>query len=242
MCGPPYSLHSSQSEAGTDVKVVEDDVLSPSYSPSSPPPSAKVGGQAHPLLRHLSSAAPGASSISTSTPRNHLLSLSHALNPSATGPDGTLSLTGYLRGSGSLDVNGLVHVAELGTFRIASAVIEKGRGEGHAVEPKEEVRGWGGRLRGGAVLGDDDENANPTLSFAESPLPTVTPFLTAPMQPQPCDSLRSSQASLDRFARPDALDGEQNLVGFDDDEGMGDYDDEEGEEEEKGEKRREGHM
>ena len=151
-------------EMGDDVKVVEEDEditaavkAAPLSSPPSSPPTQ--------LLRALVSAAPSPINFVGSSARNYMTAPATAASYDAASK--TLNIVGYLRGAGALNVNGLVHVTNVGTFQMAQ------------IQTQQNAR------------------LNTTATIPANP---------------------AKQESMARFAAADALDGEQNLVGFDGDE------------------------
>jgi pre-rRNA-processing protein TSR1 len=106
-----------------------------------------------------------------------------------------LHLTGYLRGAAPLNVNSLVHVPNLGTFAIHSVAPAAATAPplSRRYRPPAPLAGGGGRDNEMEAM-----NANADIS-------KKTLF---------SDPVR--QESVNMFASPDALEGEQNLVGFDD--------------------------
>jgi len=122
-----------------------------------------------------------------------------------------LMLTGYIRGNAPLDVNRPMHVPHLGTFHVKDVRLAGVRDGGTTMSLLPPIVAAGRRSRtgrgrdGGAVdaradgCGDDE---GPGMLLASSNVDV--------------------RESLDMFASPDALEGEQNLIGFDED---GDRDD-----------------
>jgi len=91
-----------------------------------------------------------------------------------------LQLTGFVRGSGPLDVNSLIHIPNLGTHAIK--FVQKAS---HAMM----------RRHGNAATKMEDGKDKSDVLWAEP----------------------ENRESLEMMATPDALEGEQNLIGFDDD-------------------------
>lgn len=111
-----------------------------------------------------------------------------------------LKLTGYVRGAAPWCVDNLVHVPHLGTFsakRIELAGVASGADS--ALLPPIVAQGRKNKNKkpsAGVAMEDATTNKAKTGVLAESD----------PERREP----------LDMFASPDALDGEQNLIGFDD--------------------------
>ncbi|KAL7470006.1 hypothetical protein ACHAXS_010254 [Conticribra weissflogii] len=129
-----------------------------------------------------------------------------------------LKLTGYIRGNTPWNVNHLVHVPHLGTFAAKNVVlagVDDGgvllppivaAGRKSRVEKKSTSGGDNAGMEGGTTDYDNanDENYKDVIVLAES-------------DPE-------HRESLEMFASPDSLEGEQNLIGFDEEDGH-DFDD-----------------
>ena len=115
-----------------------------------------------------------------------------------------LRLTGYVRGRTVLDANRLVHVPHCGTFAVKSVCLA-------GVESREDVlppimaAGRKGRRKAAAAddVMEDAESSGPSTSKGGEVLATPDP---------------EERESTEMFANPDCLEGEQNLIGFDENE------------------------
>jgi pre-rRNA-processing protein TSR1 len=121
------------------------------------------------LIRTVCQISAGGPKFVSQVPRSYLISDSIQYNEATK----ELSLSGYVRGMGPLDINALVHVPNLGTFA-CKAVTKK---------------------------------ATPLSELSKTVAVEDEVLLSDPERQEP----------LGMFAAPDALDGEQNLVGFDED-------------------------
>eukprot|EP00577_Skeletonema_sp_RCC1716_P003200 CAMPEP_0113373980 /NCGR_PEP_ID=MMETSP0013_2-20120614/1341_1 /TAXON_ID=2843 ORGANISM="Skeletonema costatum, Strain 1716" /NCGR_SAMPLE_ID=MMETSP0013_2 /ASSEMBLY_ACC=CAM_ASM_000158 /LENGTH=1014 /DNA_ID=CAMNT_0000255943 /DNA_START=39 /DNA_END=3083 /DNA_ORIENTATION=- /assembly_acc=CAM_ASM_000158 len=109
-----------------------------------------------------------------------------------------LKLTGYIRGNSPWNVNHLAHVPHLGTFAVKHVKLAGSGSGGDQLPP---IVAMGRKQR---VKKNDD---NVTMSSNSS---SGGGILLAESNPE-------ERESLEMFASPDALEGEQNLIGFDDD-------------------------
>lgn len=107
-----------------------------------------------------------------------------------------LKLTGYVRGSSPWNVNHLAHVPHLGTFAIKNIKLAGLGSREEQLPPIVAI----GRKR--VKKNDDNVTMDSTLSSDEG-------ILLA-------ESNNEERESLEMFASPDALKGEQNLIGFED--------------------------
>uniref|UniRef100_A0A7S3DX58 Ribosome biogenesis protein BMS1/TSR1 C-terminal domain-containing protein n=1 Tax=Entomoneis paludosa TaxID=265537 RepID=A0A7S3DX58_9STRA len=112
-----------------------------------------------------------------------------------------LSISGYLRGMAPWDIHSLVHIPNVGTFA-PKAITKQSEQSTPIGLVKRRHHGKKG-LAADAEMGSSS-NDNVLIADAEQ------------------------QESLNMFATPDALAGEQNLIGFDDDGSTGNADDDEG--------------
>ncbi|KAL7536285.1 hypothetical protein ACHAWF_005422, partial [Thalassiosira exigua] len=132
-----------------------------------------------------------------------------------------LQLTGYIRGTTPWDCHRLVHVPHAGTFAVkdvtlAGASSGAGCGKGGATELLPPIVAAGRKRRGTAKASDADMDDADAPSGSDRGVVLLA-------EPDP-----EERESLERFASPDALEGEQNLVGFDErdeDEDVDDVDD-----------------
>ena len=109
-----------------------------------------------------------------------------------------LKLTGYIRGNSPWNVNHLAHVPHLGTFAVKNVKLA---GLGGMDEPLPPIIAVGRKNR------VKKNNANVTMGDSSS---SGDGILLAESDPE-------ERESLEMFASPDALEGEQNLIGFDED-------------------------
>ncbi|KAL7500637.1 hypothetical protein ACHAWT_009869 [Skeletonema menzelii] len=109
-----------------------------------------------------------------------------------------LKLTGYIRGNSPWNVNHLAHVPHLGTFAVKHIKLAGLGANGDQLPP---IVAMGRKQR---VKKNDD---NVTMSSNSS---SDDGILLA-------ESNSEERESLEMFASPDALEGEQNLIGFDED-------------------------
>lgn len=109
-----------------------------------------------------------------------------------------LKLTGYIRGNSPWNVNHLAHVPHLGTFAVKDVRLAGLGANGDQMPP---IVAMGRKQR---VKKNDD---NVTMSSNSS---SDSGILLAESNPE-------ERESLEMFASPDALEGEQNLIGFDED-------------------------
>ena len=109
-----------------------------------------------------------------------------------------LKLTGYIRGNSPWNVNQLAHVPHLGTFAIKDVKLA---GLGGREEQLPPIVALGRKQR---VKKSDDNVTMGNISSSDEGI------LLAEGNPE-------ERESLEMFASPDALEGEQNLIGFDDD-------------------------
>ena len=109
-----------------------------------------------------------------------------------------LKLTGYIRGNSPWNVNHLAHVPHLGTFAVKDIKLAGLGANGDQLPP---IVAMGRKQR---VKKNDD---NVTMSSNSS---SDGGILLAKSNPE-------ERESLEMFASPDALEGEQNLIGFDED-------------------------
>lgn len=129
------------------------------------------------LVRTICGMSARPSTWISNSPRNYVLADSFSYDASAQ----QMSLQGFIRGMAPLDVNSLIHVPCMGTFRCVSV-----RKSASPLTPQH-------RLKKEAEMADaDDEN----LMLADP----------------------AYQESTEMFATPDSLAGEQNLIGFDENE------------------------
>jgi pre-rRNA-processing protein TSR1 len=127
--------------------------------------------------------------------RSHLVTNGNEADASTSGSGGysynastnELSLTGYLRGGPPLNVNSLMHVPHLGTYAISRVEHSDCPIKGAGRHPNKKHNNKD------ADMGDTSGDVKVLV--------TADP---------------SQRESLGRYAAPDALEGEQNLVGFDD--------------------------
>jgi len=118
-----------------------------------------------------------------------------------------LKLTGYLRGSTPWNVNHLVHVPHLGTFP-AKNVVLAGMDDGGAWLPPILAAGRKGRIGKKSESG----GANVVMEGGTTHDNDASKSVVVLAESDPAE-----RESLEMFASPDALEGEQNLIGFDDD-------------------------
>ncbi|KAK1747129.1 40S ribosome biogenesis protein, Bms1/Tsr1 family [Skeletonema marinoi] len=109
-----------------------------------------------------------------------------------------LKLTGYIRGNSPWNVNHLAHVPHLGTFAVKHVKLA-GSGSGGDQLPPIVAMGRKQRVK--------KNDGNVTMSSNSS---SDGGILLAESNPE-------ERESLEMFASPDSLEGEQNLIGFDDD-------------------------
>ncbi|EJK48840.1 hypothetical protein THAOC_32333, partial [Thalassiosira oceanica] len=151
-------------------------------------------------------AASGPNWVSDSS-RPHLVTDGTASSSSSAvrydGASRELRLTGYVRGRTVLDANRLVHVPHCGTFAVKSVALA-GVASGSDLLPPILAAGRKGRRK--AAAADDgameDADGGPSPGDGEVVLAAPDP---------------EERESTEMFANPDCLEGEQNLIGFDED-------------------------
>lgn len=109
-----------------------------------------------------------------------------------------LKLTGYIRGNTPWNVNHLAHIPHLGTFAVKNIKLA-GLGKEEQLPPIVAM----GRKQRTKKSGDDNVTMSSNTSLDDG-------ILLAESNPE-------ERESLEMFASPDALEGEQNLIGFDED-------------------------
>mmetsp|Transcript_27477 Transcript_27477/g.57330 ORF Transcript_27477/g.57330 Transcript_27477/m.57330 type:complete len:1056 (-) Transcript_27477:49-3216(-) len=109
-----------------------------------------------------------------------------------------LKLTGYIRGTTPFNANQLVHVPHLGTFAVKNVMLAGVTNNDELLPP---IIAAGRKNRKKAT----DKNVDMQESVNSS-----GEILLAESNPE-------ERESLEMFASPDVLEGEQNLIGFDDD-------------------------
>ena len=186
------------------------------------------------LIRMLCTIAASGPSWVTDSPRPFLLtdgtanatsSIKAPHNQPAVQYDATrreLKLTGYIRGNNTpWNVNHLAHVPHLGTYAVKNVVLA---GVGEEMLPPIVAAGRKNRIGGGAKSsGSGSGSANVDMKDEGD---NTNAFVLAEADPE-------ERESLEMFASPDALEGEQNLIGFDHDEdGLGNLDEEDDDQEE----------
>jgi len=125
-----------------------------------------------------------------------------------------LSLTGYIRGNTVWNTNQLVHVPHLGTFAVKDVklagvnVSTNGDGNDELLPP---IVAAGRKVRKVKSSSTDKDMKDVTAAESDSKEGMI---LAKPNLEE--------RESLEMFASPDALEGEQNLIGFDDIEEEGD--------------------
>eukprot|EP00584_Thalassiosira_punctigera_P020182 CAMPEP_0172549544 /NCGR_PEP_ID=MMETSP1067-20121228/18584_1 /TAXON_ID=265564 ORGANISM="Thalassiosira punctigera, Strain Tpunct2005C2" /NCGR_SAMPLE_ID=MMETSP1067 /ASSEMBLY_ACC=CAM_ASM_000444 /LENGTH=1058 /DNA_ID=CAMNT_0013336937 /DNA_START=47 /DNA_END=3223 /DNA_ORIENTATION=- len=114
-----------------------------------------------------------------------------------------LKLTGYIRGAAPFNANQLVHVPHLGTFAVKNVMLAGASTDNDGLLPPIVAAGRKHRKKAA------DKNA--TMEDADSTMSNNgVGALLAESNPE-------ERESLEMFASPDVLEGEQNLIGFDDD-------------------------
>ena len=124
-----------------------------------------------------------------------------------------LQLTGYIRGNTPWNANQLVHVPHLGTFAVKDIKLAGVNVGNNTADARKEllppIVAAGRKVRKTKSTGDKDmddvASANNKISDDDGVGMTLAEF-----DPE-------ERESLDMFASPDALEGEQNLIGFDGD-------------------------
>jgi len=109
-----------------------------------------------------------------------------------------LKLTGYIRGNTPWNVNHLAHIPHLGTFAVKNIKLA-GLGKEEQLPPIVAM----GRKQRTKKSGDDNVTMSSNTSLDDG-------ILLAESNPE-------ERESLEMFASPDALEGEQNLIGYDED-------------------------
>lgn len=109
-----------------------------------------------------------------------------------------LKLTGYIRGNTPWNVNHLAHIPHLGTFAVKNIKLA-GLGKEEQLPPIVAM----GRKQRTKKSGDDNVTMSSNTSLDDG-------ILLAESNPE-------ERESLEMFASPDVLEGEQNLIGFDED-------------------------
>ena len=150
-------------------------------------------------------AASGPNWVSDSS-RPYLVSDGTASSSSAVSYDEgarEMRLTGYVRGRTVLDANRLVHVPHCGTFAVKSVSLAGVASQSDLLPP---ILAAGRKGRRKAAVADDVmEDAEGSPSSKEGVVILATP------DPE-------ERESTEMFANPDCLEGEQNLIGFDENE------------------------
>ncbi len=145
----------------------------------------------------------------TDMPRSYIISENNGLNGKGYVYDEKtkeLRIYGYIRGQAPWNVNNLVHIPNVGTFAVKHIEYNE-----HTLQKK------GKRNNDGMLLLEREEEEE---SEKEKVILAVSDC--------------NKRESLEMFANPDALDGEQNLIGFDDDDGNSFNDDDDEEEDTSG--------
>lgn len=118
-----------------------------------------------------------------------------------------LKLTGYIRGNSPWNVNHLAHVPHLGTFAIKDIKLSGLGGREDQLPP---IVAMGRKQRA-------KKSSDGNVAISSSNSSSDDGILLAESNPE-------ERESLEMFASPDALEGEQNLIGFDEDGFDGDGD------------------
>jgi pre-rRNA-processing protein TSR1 len=109
-----------------------------------------------------------------------------------------LKITGYIRGNTPWNVNHLAHIPHLGTFAVKNIKLAGLGGNDEQLPP---IVAIGRKQRAKKIDGNVAMSSNSSLDAG---------IVLAESNPE-------ERESLEMFASPDALEGEQNLIGFDED-------------------------
>jgi len=167
------------------------------------------------LIRMLCTIAASPPSWVADVPRPYLVTDGCAANSASAQYDESsreLKLTGYIRGNTPWNTNQLVHVPHLGTYAIkhvmlAGDVCSGGSDDKQLLLPPILAAARKPQRRKATKTAADTDMADGAISKDVSG--GVTAVVLAKSDPE-------ERESLEMFASPDALEGEQNLIGFDD--------------------------
>jgi len=192
---------------GMDDESVAASVATASSTATSKPPSSQTTIAA--LIRTLCTISASGPNWVTDAPRPYLVtdgtirSGSNGVQYDEVSKE--LELTGYVRGNTSWNCNQLVHVPHLGTFAVKNVKLAGVSTTGDKKEMLPPIVAAGRKVR----RTKSDKNTDMADS-ASGKGDNDGGVLLAKPDPE-------ERESLEMFASPDALEGEQNLIGFDDD-------------------------
>lgn len=161
------------------------------------------------LIRMLCTMAASGPNWVTDAPRPYLVtdgSIAHAKSVQYDEATKELQLTGYVNGNSSWNCNQLVHVPHLGTFAVKHVKLAGVSTTGDEKQLFPPIVAAGRKVR------RTKSEKNVDMEDAASKSGNVDKDGVLFAKPDP-----EERESLEMFASPDALEGEQNLIGFDDD-------------------------